>query len=69
MSTTNSGLGNIFQSAHNSPMNATDAAQLKQLEATKQESMEHTLFAAAQSLAMAKLKVFNSMAKSVNDQQ
>ncbi|WP_211474781.1 hypothetical protein [Collimonas humicola] len=69
MNTTDNGLGNLYQSGPNGAMNSAEAVQMKQLEDVKQQSIEHTLYASAQSLAMAKLKVFNSMAKAINDQQ
>lgn len=68
MNATDSGISNLYQSGPNNAT-ASDPSQMKQLEDIKQQSIEHTLFASAQSLAMAKLKVFNSMAKSINDQQ
>jgi len=42
---------------------------LRKLDGLRGESMDNLLWATAQGLALAKLKVFHTMAKSVNDQQ
>jgi len=66
---TNAALGNLSQQGSRSPMNSADASHARELEEVKKESMEHVLFASAQSLALAKLKVYSAMAKTINDQQ
>lgn len=40
-----------------------------ELEKVKLESMDHVLWTMKQGVALAKLKVFSTLAKSVNDQQ
>jgi hypothetical protein len=63
----NSGL---FLAQKNDPnMDPAQASALKKLQKTQTESYDNALWASAQGLALAKLKVFHAMAKSVNDQQ
>jgi hypothetical protein len=50
------------------PLDQGNIATLQRLEDIKSQSLDHELWAAAQSLALAKLKVFHTMAKTVNEQ-
>lgn len=52
-----------------SNVDPSHAAAVKDLQDIQKESFDNMLWASAQGLALAKLKVFHSMAKSVNDQQ
>ena len=50
-------------------MSQAQAENMKQMQETTTEQMDQALWAANQSLALTKLKVFNKMAKQVNEQQ
>lgn len=69
MNTSDPSFGSLYQSGPSREMNAADAAKMKDIEDVKSQSIDHALWTSAQSLALAKLKVFHSMAKSVNEQQ
>lgn len=48
---------------------ATDYNGIQQMQQMTKEQIDQSLWAAAQGLALNKLKMFHSMAKQVNDQQ
>lgn len=54
---------------HPAHMTAEQASNTQQMQDLTKEQMDQSLWAAAQGLALNKLKMFHSIAKQVNDQQ
>lgn len=50
-------------------INESKSPQLKQIRLSAEEAMDFQLWTSAQATSLAKLKVFHTMAKQVNDQQ
>lgn len=54
---------------HPANMTPEQASNMQQMQDITKEQMDQSLWAAAQGLALNKLKMFHSIAKQVNDQQ
>lgn len=54
---------------HPASMTPEQASNTQQMQDLTKEQMDQSLWAAAQGLALNKLKMFHSIAKQVNDQQ
>jgi hypothetical protein len=54
---------------HPAKMTPEQASNTQQMQDLTKEQMDQSLWAAAQGLALNKLKMFHSIAKQVNDQQ
>lgn len=61
-------LNNLYQPGPQREMGA-QAERMRAMEEVTAKSMDQILWASSQSSALSKLKVFSSMAKTVNDQQ
>ena len=61
-------LNNLYQPGPAREMGA-QAERMRAMEEVTAKSMDQILWASSQSSALSKLKVFSSMAKTVNDQQ
>jgi hypothetical protein len=67
MSTTSFGNGNTFDTGTSPLVTPHEIETANSTDELKTQSIDFELWAASQSLALAKLKVFHQMAKSVND--
>lgn len=63
------GVGENFSSSGGNPLRNRDSSVAHAASASAAEAAEFELWVSEQATSLAKLKVFHSMAKSVNDQQ
>jgi hypothetical protein len=69
MKASDQSISDLYKTKYVGNLSAADSARMQDIDDVKNQAVDQALWASAQGNALAKLKIFHTMAKSINDQQ